>query len=262
MTHVVCAAVRDAQPRELVVAPERAVHEHDVAGGEAGDHTVVPSGEGGRVGDDAAGRAVAEDEPAGLVVAAPGTTRRPGSTCLERPGARRLGACASRRRRNARASATAFPAERARRQRSPKTRTGVVDSRSSSRPAVWSISASVSSTPATGDARTPSPPRASSVSSCCRRSGEALTRNHGPSLAADRERRLRAGPRPDASARGLARLATAVPLREPAPGGRAQNANAHGPASAAYRRNRYEVTSEHRSIDLELGLDPLHGASY
>ena len=44
--------------------------------------------------------------------------------------------------------------------------TGVVDSRSSSSPAVWSISASVSRTPAIGGARTPATRRGSSVSSC------------------------------------------------------------------------------------------------
>src|SRR3954470_16672452 len=59
-------------------------------------------------------------------------------------------------------------------------RSGVADSRIRSRPAVWSISASVSSTPATGGARTPST-GAANASSCSRRSGEALTRNHGPS---------------------------------------------------------------------------------
>src|SRR5919198_2001604 len=57
----------------------------------------------------------------------------------------------------------------------------VEDSRSSRRPAVWSISASVSSPPAIGGARTPSPCCGVSVSSCWRASGEALTRYHGPS---------------------------------------------------------------------------------
>src|SRR3954453_17553257 len=58
---------------------------------------------------------------------------------------------------------------------------GDEDSRRRRSPAVWSISASVSSTPATGAARTPSSPSAPSASSCWRRSGEALARNHGPS---------------------------------------------------------------------------------
>ena len=64
--HVARAAVRDAEPRELVVAPERAVDEHEVARGEPGEHAVVQPGEPGHVGDDAAARAVAEDEPARL----------------------------------------------------------------------------------------------------------------------------------------------------------------------------------------------------
>src|SRR5215216_2314829 len=47
-------------------------------------------------------------------------------------------------------------------------------------PAVWSISASVRSTPAIGGDRTPSTCPGVSASSCWRASGEALTRNHGP----------------------------------------------------------------------------------
>ncbi len=45
---------------------------------------------------------------------------------------------------------------------------------------MWSISASVSSTAATGAARTPRSPSSGSSSSCWRRSGDALARNHGP----------------------------------------------------------------------------------
>ena len=46
---------------------------------------------------------------------------------------------------------------------------------------MWSISASVSRIPATGAARTSSARSPRSPSSCWRRSGEALARNHGPS---------------------------------------------------------------------------------
>ena len=94
-------------------------------------------------------------------------------------------------------------------------------------PAVWSISASVRSTPATGGART-------RVDVVGRERLELLTRvrrgvdeEPWPLVAADRERRLRAGSRANACARGLARPAVAVPLRKPSAGGRAKNADAH-----------------------------------
>ena len=93
---------------------------------------------------------------------------------------------------------------------------------------MWSISASVSSTPATGAARTPSARSPASPSSCWRRSGEALARSHGPSVAADRDRRLRARRR-RARAGRLAGRAAAVPLREAAAGGGAEDMNAHRP---------------------------------
>ena len=46
---------------------------------------------------------------------------------------------------------------------------------------MWSISASVRSTPATGAARTPSARSPANTSSCWRRSGDALASSHGPS---------------------------------------------------------------------------------
>ena len=93
--------------------------------------------------------------------------------------------------------------------------------------------------------------------------GRGVDQEPGPVVAADRERRL--GPRSRAftRARGLARLAAAVPLRKAAAGGRAQDANAHvAPsegrrprrASAAYRWNTYEVTSEHSSTISNFGF--------
>ena len=41
VAHVVRAAGRDAEPGELVVAPERPVDEHEIARGEPGEHAVV-----------------------------------------------------------------------------------------------------------------------------------------------------------------------------------------------------------------------------
>ena len=60
-----------------------------------------------------------------------------------------------------------------------------------------------------------------------RRGVDEKPRAVGP---ADRQRRLRARSRPFTDARGLARPATAVPLRKPSSGGRAEDADAHGPA--------------------------------
>ena len=64
--HVPRAARRDAEAGELVVAPEGPVDEHEIAGGEPGEHAVVEAGEAGDVGDHAAADAIAEDEPARL----------------------------------------------------------------------------------------------------------------------------------------------------------------------------------------------------
>ena len=89
VAHVACAAVGDAEQGELVVAPERPVDEHEVARGEAVQRAVVERGERGHVGEHAAARAVAEDEAAGLVVAAPSngsTTRLDPSSAVARPG--------------------------------------------------------------------------------------------------------------------------------------------------------------------------------
>ena len=180
VAHVVRAAVGDAEQGELVLAPERPVDEHEVARGEAGQDAVVERGERGRVGEHAAARAVADHEPAGLVVARlerlddearPVDGQR--APRLQRPPVDAAEALQHAHDRVARG-----PARRA---AAPKTRTGAPDSRRRSRPAVWSISASVSSTPATGGARTASTWSGVSVSSCWRASGEALTRNHGPS---------------------------------------------------------------------------------
>ena len=180
VAHVARAAVRDAQPRELVVAPERAVDEHEVARGEPGEHVVVEPGEPGDVGDDAAARAVAERRSplASSSMSDPQIARRVAARRerLDRRGSTRRAAAAAparasatRRRSSAPASrSTGYPSRqraldaRARRRRAPAS----PDSRSSSSPAVWSISASVSSTPAIGGARTPSARGASSVSSC------------------------------------------------------------------------------------------------
>ena len=57
------------EPGELVAVPERPVDEHEIACGEACEHAIVQSAETGYVGDDAAGRAVAEDEPTRLELA-------------------------------------------------------------------------------------------------------------------------------------------------------------------------------------------------
>ena len=63
--------------RELVVAPERAVDEHDVARGEAAEHVVVEAREARHVRQHAAGRAIAEDQPGRLDVGAgPGEVAR------------------------------------------------------------------------------------------------------------------------------------------------------------------------------------------
>ena len=228
VAHVVRAAVRDAQPRELVVAPERAVHEHEVARGEPGEHAVVQAGEPGDVGDDAAGRASRKTNPvASSSPAWNGSTTRLDPSSGVR--ALRFERRAIRRRRSAPACAAACPSSARSTPAAPKTRTGVADSRSSSSPAVWSISASVSSTPAIGGARTPSTsPRVERLEllTQVRRGVDEKPR---PLAAADRQRRLRARPRPHPRARGLARPATAVPLRKASSGGRAQNADAHGP---------------------------------
>ena len=80
---------------------------------------------------------------------------------------------------------------------------------------------------------------------------------------ADRQRRLRAGARALAGARGLTRCATAVPLRKSTSGGRAQNADAHG--RRPFRRLPVEhVRRDFRAEldDLELRLDPRHSASF
>ena len=159
----------------------------------------------------------------------------------------------------------------ARRLRSPNTRTGVADSRRSRSPAVWSISASVRSTPAIGGARTPS-----SLLGCERlellaRVRRGVYEKPRPLATANRERRLRTRSRPYTRPRGLARVAVAIPLRKPSAGGRAENANAHvaegqdaapGKApEATSDRCSYSVVHVERDLAtevdvLELGLDP------
>src|SRR3954471_3643483 len=135
---------------------------------------------------------------------------------------------------------------------------GIEDSRSRSRPAVWSISASVNSTPAIGMARTPSPGSGASASSCWRRSGEALTNHHGPSaprMASDDCVRGRA--------RTPARAASHVPQRQfhcgnPPPAAEPRTRTRNGPDLA--RLPLVQVGSDlgAQLDDLELGLDPLH----
>ena len=258
--------------------PERAVDEHEVAGGEPGDHAVVEPREPGDVGDDAAGRAVAEDEAARLElgvraeiarrVAARRRTARPRGSSRRAAAARPVRASATRRRSSAPASAgrDTRPSARARRPRRRRRAAASPTRACSSRPAVWSISASVSSTPAIGGARTPSTGGASSVSSCSTQVRRGVDEEPRPVVAADRERRLRARTRALTRARGLAHLAVAVPLRKASAGGRAENANAHVASSAAEATSRFRrLPMEHvrRDLgtqldDLELGLDPRH----
>ena len=135
---------------------------------------------------------------------------------------------------------------------------------------MWSISASVSRTPAIGGERTPSTDGAASASSCSRRSGEALTRNHGPSAPRIASDDCVRGTRASACARGLAHLAMAIPLREPPARSRTENPNAHVASSAArghdasqssYRWNTYDVTSEHSSTISNLGFTQVIFAS-
>ena len=104
---------------------------------------------------------------------------------------------------------------------------------------------------------------AASDSSCWRRSGEALARNHGPVVSADRERRLRPRSCAVTRARGLAGRAAAVPLRKPPTGGGAEDPDAH--AGDDFRSLPVEdVRGDLRTQldDLKLRLDPRHSASY
>ena len=193
MSHVARAALRDAEPGELVVAPEGSVDEHDVACGEPAEHAFVQPGQTGHVGHDAATRAVAEDEPTGLKlhvrpvqVARRVAARLERLDCEARPLEPPLLLWLQRLPLSPAVVLHDLQHRIPAPQRlldllAPNTRTGVADSRRSSSPAVWSISASVSSTPAIGGARTPSDCSGVSASSCCRASGEALTRNQGPS---------------------------------------------------------------------------------
>jgi hypothetical protein len=64
--HVARAARRDPESRELVVAPERPVDQHHIAGREPREHALVQAREAGDVAEHAAARAVAEDEAARL----------------------------------------------------------------------------------------------------------------------------------------------------------------------------------------------------
>ena len=77
VTHLAGGAVGDAEARKLVVAPERAVDEHDVTRGEAADDVVVEAREARHVGQHATGRVVPEHEPRRLDVGAgPGEVAR------------------------------------------------------------------------------------------------------------------------------------------------------------------------------------------
>ena len=66
VSHVARASLRDAEPGELVVAPEGPVDEYQIARGEPAEHAIVQTGETGNVGDDAATYGVTEDETARL----------------------------------------------------------------------------------------------------------------------------------------------------------------------------------------------------
>ena len=204
VAHVVRAAVRDAEPGELVLAPERPVDEHEVAGGEAGEHAVVQPGEPGDVGDDAAARAVAEDEPARLELDVDPsgsaarrrprrTARRRGSTLRARCAARAR-ASATRPRSSAPASrSTGYPSVSARSTpASPKTRTGAPTRAAAAARRVVDLRVGQQHA---GDRR-----RADAVACGARERLELLTRvgrgvdeKPWPLAPADRERRLRAG---------------------------------------------------------------------
>ena len=232
MPHVARRAVRDAQSREVVVVPERAVDEHDVARGEPGDHVVVEPGEPGNVGDGAS--AVAEHEP-GLVTAHSRTARPPGSTpraAIRGPGAacpldsaEALAACAStglpQRTLDARA---AVDADRRRRLAHQQQAGRVVDLRvgqqhARDRRRADAVHARVEHLELLAQVR------------------RGVDEEPRPVVPADRERRL--GPRPALTrARGLAHPAAAVPLRIPSAGGGAEDADAHAAGSASYRWNR------------------------
>ena len=205
-----------------------------------GEHAVVEPRQPGHVGDDPAARAVAEDEPARLqldvgpvqIARRIAARRRTDSTVRLDPSS---GQRAPRLERLPLGPAVALQhlqhgiAASSARARRPRCRTRAPaspDSRSSSSPAVWSISASVSRTPAIGAARTPSARRRERLE-LLTRVGRGVDEKPRPVVPADRQRGLRARSRAHAGARGLARLAMAVPLREPSAGGRAENTNAH-----------------------------------
>ena len=200
-----------------------------------------PAREPGHVGQHAAGRAIAEDQPAWPRPRRPSrrgsaARRRPPRTTRPRARIRR-----ARPRARARASATRRRSSSARiaqhriavgqrvadlrrcRRRGSASRTRAA---AAGRPCGRSPRPSAGP-PATGAARTPSARSAASPSSCWRRSGEALARNHGPSAPRIGDRRLRPGPRGGSRAGRLARRAAAVPLREAAAGGGAEDPNAH-----------------------------------
>ena len=238
VSHVPRAARRDAESGELVVAPEGPVDEHDVARGEPGEHAIVQTGKAGGVGHDAAIRAVAEDEPARLKLhARPVQVARCVAADLERLdlearpferhrplrfeclplgpavalqdlqyGIPAASARARRLRRRIRA-----PACRLAQEQEPRR---VVDLR-------------------VGQEHARDRRRADAVDlpGCERlkllaRVRRGVDEKPRPLAAADRQRRLRARSRPDTDARGLARIAVAVPLRKPSAGGRSEDANA------------------------------------
>ena len=240
MSHVAGAARRDAEPGELVVAPEGSVDEHDVGCGEPAEHAVVQPGETGGVRHDAAARAVAEDEPAGLKLHV-----RPVQV------ARRVAARLERLDRRGSTPRAASPAP---------ARASATRPRSSAPgpPARESRVLSACSTPSVAEyahrrlrlAQEQKPCRVVDLRIGQQHAGDRrhpdAVQLHGlgaPRAAgARRARRLRetTAPRHRGSpattayeaarvhrTRGLARLAMAVPLRKPPAGGRAQNANAH-----------------------------------
>jgi hypothetical protein len=246
VAHVAGRAIREAQAREVVVVPERPVDEDEIAGGEPADHAVVQPGEPGGVGDRTPG--VAEREAARLELcvraeiargvaagreqldheARAGERLRP--LRVERPP---LGAAVAPQHRQdgipvgqrALDACGAEDVQRRRRLAQQQESGGVVDLRVRQQHARDRRRA---------DAAALRVERLELLTEV----GRGVDQEPGPVVAADREGRL--GPRSRAftRARGLARLAAAVPLRKAAAGGRAQDANAHAAPSEGRRPRR------------------------
>ena len=232
-----------------------------------GEHVVVQPREPGHVGDHAAARAVAEDEPGGLESVPsssaarrrpPRTTRPPGST-RRAVALAPVRASATRRRSSARSIAQhgipvaqraldarlAVDAQRRRRLAQQQQARRVVD---------LGVRQQHAGDRRSADAVAPRVERLELLTQV----GRGVDEKPRPVGPADRERRLRARHGPDACAGGLADLAVAVPLREAAAGGRAENANAHVAAGAARGHGAIQrLPVEHVGRDLGAQLDDL-----